>query len=333
MQSRPVLVTGGAGFVGSHTCKALMRAGFLPITYDNLSNGRAYAVKWGPFEQGQLDDTARLASVLAKYKAVGVLHFAAFIEAGESVRVPERFFRNNVGGTLCLLEAMQSAGVDRIVFSSTAAVYGEPRNSPIQENHPLNPTNPYGHSKRMVEQILADVSGARDLRYCALRYFNAAGADPDGELSENHVPETHLIPLAIETALGRRPCISVYGDDYSTRDGTCIRDYVHVSDLANAHVLALDRLLAGGEILVANLGTGRGHSVLEVIREVELAVGLPVRMKWAPRRAGDPAVLVADPNLAIRELGWRAFYPDLNSQVMHAAAALGERPSASGSRP
>src|SRR3954453_19995771 len=289
-----VLVTGGAGFVGSHTCKALARAGFRPVVYDDLSNGVREAVRWGPLEVGALEDEARLADVIARHKPVAVLHFAAFIEAGESVREPERFYQNNVAGTLALLRATRGAGIDKLVFSSTAAVYGNPEVTPIPESHPLRPVNPYGRSKLMVEQILADVAAARGLRYAALRYFNAAGADPDGELGENHQPETHLIPLVLQAAYGQRPDITVFGTDYDTPDGTCVRDYVHVADLAEAHALALRRLLGGGESLVANLGTGRGFPVREMIDTVGRVPGRPIPVKPAGRRPGDPAVLVAD---------------------------------------
>lgn len=270
-----VLVTGGAGFVGSHACKALAAEGFCPVAYDDLSNGCREAVQWGPLEVGSLQDTERLGAVFAHHRPVGVLHFAAFIEAGESVREPTRFYANNVGGTMALLSAMRAAAVDRLVFSSTAAVYGEPRQIPIAETHPLEPINPYGRGKLMVEQVLADIAAAQGGRFVALRYFNAAGADPDGDLGENHDPETHLIPLVLQATFGLRPEIAVFGTDYDTPDGTCIRDYVHVSDLARAHVLALRRLLDGGESLKANLGTGRGFSVREVIDAAAAVTGVP----------------------------------------------------------
>ena len=325
MSAPAVLVTGGAGFVGSHACKALARAGYRPVVYDNLSNGVAEAVKWGPLEIGDLHDAARLAAVVDRHKPLGVLHFAAFIEAGESVGAPARFYRNNVAGTLALLGVMRAAAIDKIVFSSTAAVYGEPEVTPIPETHPLRPVNPYGRGKLMVEEILRDVSAADGLGYCALRYFNAAGADPDGELGENHDPETHLIPLVLQAAYGLRPEIAIYGTDYDTPDGTCIRDYVHVSDLAAAHVLALRRLLDGGENLVANLGTGRGYSVREVIDTVEEVTGRAIPVREAGRRPGDPAVLVAEAGQARRSLGWQPSYETLFEQVTHAAVAVGPR--------
>lgn len=318
-----ILVTGGAGFVGSHACKALSRAGYQPVVYDNLSNGVREAVKWGPLEVGDLRDEVRLAEVVDRHKPVSVLHFAACIEAGASVREPERFYQNNVANTLTLLQVMRNAAIDKIVFSSTAAVYGEPEVTPIPERHSLKPVNPYGRSKLMVEEILRDVSASEGLRYCALRYFNAAGADPEGELRENHDPETHLIPLVLQAAYALRPEIAVFGTDYETPDGTCIRDYVHVTDLASAHVRAVQRLLAGGECLAANLGTGRGFSVHEVIGAAEAVTGRRVQVRLTDRRAGDPAVLVADARLACKELGWRPRYPDLADQVLHAALALG----------
>jgi UDP-glucose-4-epimerase GalE len=253
------------------------------------------------------------------------MHFASFIEAGESVREPDRFYQNNVSGTLALLRAMRGGGIGRIVFSSTAAVYGSPERIPIPEDHPLRPVNPYGRSKLMVEQILADLAAAQGLRYTALRYFNAAGADPDGELAENHRPETHLIPLVLQAAYGQRPEIAVFGDDYNTPDGTCIRDYVHVSDLAEAHVSALRRLADGGDSVVVNLGTGHGYSVNEVIETVRQVTNRPIRVRTAGRRPGDPAQLVAEANRARQELSWHPVWPNLADQVRHAAVSLSLR--------
>lgn len=315
-----ILVTGGAGFVGSHTCKALARAGFLPVTYDDLSNGIGEAVRWGPLEVGNLADRTRLAAVFDRHRPAAVIHFAAFIEAGVSVREPGRFYENNVAGTLSLLRAMEQAGCDRIVFSSTAAVYGDPDHTPIAEDHPLRPVNPYGRSKLMVENILADLTAAHGLRVATLRYFNASGADPERELGENHQPETHLIPLVLQAALGLRPEIAIFGFDYDTPDGTCIRDYVHVADLADAHVLALRHLLDGGACLTANLGTGHGFSVLEVVKAVEAVTGLSVPVRRADRRPGDPAILVADNRLARTELHWRPRFIDIGDHIRHAAA-------------
>ncbi|GEO80138.1 UDP-glucose 4-epimerase GalE [Pararhodospirillum oryzae] len=324
----PVLVTGGAGFVGSHACKALARAGYGPVVYDSLVGGVAEAVQWGPLEKGCLSERDRLLSVFDRYRPVAVLHFAGFIEAGESVHAPRRFYRNNVALTLALLDVMRASGVDILVFSSSAAVYGMPDAVPIPENHPLHPVSPYGWTKAMVEQMLADAAAAEGLRYAALRYFNASGAHPDGDLAENHAPETHLIPLAIQAAFGARPPLSVFGTDYDTPDGTCIRDYVHVCDLADAHVLALRHLLEGGDSLVVNLGVGRGASVRDVVDTVGAVTGRPVPTMVAPRRPGDPAVLVADPRRAEGLLGWRPRYTVLSDHVAHAVAALRSRPAA-----
>lgn len=325
MNANPVLVTGGAGFVGSHACKALASAGFHPIVYDTLTNGVRDAVRWGPLEVGDLMDRDRFDAVFRRYQPVAVLHFAGFIEAGESVREPRRFYANNVANTLVLLDAMRTAGVDVLVFSSSAAVYGVPERVPIPECHPIRPVNPYGWTKAVVEQILSDTAVAEGLRFAALRYFNASGADPDGDLAENHDPETHLIPLALQAAFGRRPALQVFGTDYDTSDGTCVRDYIHVTDLADAHILALRYLLAGGRPLAVNLGTGRGYSVREVVETVARVAGCPVPTRDSPRRAGDPPVLVADPALAHGTLEWRPRFPELATQVAHATAALTAR--------
>lgn len=322
MINRTVLVTGGAGFVGSHTCKALACAGFVPVTYDNLSNGKSEFVKWGPLERGDLEDKRRLRDVLERHSPVAVLHFAASIEAGESVKSPEKFYRNNVVGTLSLLEEMLRVQLRLIVFSSTAAVYGQPLSSPIPESQQACPTNPYGSTKAFIEKLLADFSLAHTFRYCALRYFNAAGADPQSDLVEGHLPESHLIPLAIRAAVEPNAEFRIFGRDYPTPDGTCIRDYIHVSDLADAHVHALQRLLRGGSVLTANLGTGIGHSVLEVMHEIETSMGRPIRLIFSDRRPGDPAILVADPSLARRELGWSPQYPHLRTQIEHAITSM-----------
>jgi UDP-arabinose 4-epimerase len=315
-----VLVTGGAGYIGSHVCKALARAGFEPVAYDNLSRGFAYAVKWGPLEQGELADGDRLDAVFNTYAPIAVIHFAAFTYVGESVADPALYFRNNVVGTMSLLDAMRRAGVKPIVFSSTAAVYGEPREVPITESAPQDPVNPYGASKLMVERLLRDYGAAYGVAWTALRYFNAAGADPDGELGENHDPETHAIPLAIDAAIGRRESFSVFGDDYPTPDGSAIRDYIHVADLADAHVLALKYLLADGESDAMNLGVGRGVSVLEICAAVERATGRTLPMRRVARRAGDPPALVAAPERAMKALNWTPRYADIDEIVRHAAA-------------
>ncbi len=310
-----ILVTGGAGYIGSHTCKALAAAGFTPVTYDNLSEGHRWSVKWGPLEQGELADGARLAAVIERWAPAAVIHFAASIAAGESVVDPGKFFRNNTAGSLSLLETLRDRGPKVLVFSSTAAVYGTPQSDPIPEDHPLLPINPYGASKLMVERMIEDFGAAHGLRYARLRYFNAAGADPEGEIGEAHEPETHAIPLALLIALGRREAFHLFGTDYDTPDGSAIRDYIHVADLAAAHVLALRRLLEGGDNLTLNLGTGEGHSVLALIAAVERVTGRSLPVRRSPRRAGDPPRLVADPRRAQRLLGWQPALPSLDAIV------------------
>ena len=317
---RAVLVTGGAGYVGSHACKALAAAGYRPVVLDDLSRGHAAAVQWGPLEVGSIADRACLDSVLERHRPGAVLHFAAFAYVGESMSEPLAYYRNNVGGTVTLLEAMRDHGVGRLVFSSTCATYGVPRELPIPESHPQEPINPYGRSKLMVERILADVDAAHGLRSIALRYFNAAGADPDGAIGEQHEPETHLVPLVLEAAAGRRECVTIHGTDYDTPDGTCLRDYIHVTDLAEAHVLALRALERGAASTAYNLGNGRGFSVREVIRAVERVTGCEVPVASGPRRAGDPAALVGSAERAMRELGWSPRHADLEQIVATAWA-------------
>lgn len=299
-----VLVCGGAGYVGSHTCKALAKAGFVPVTYDDLSAGHRELVKWGPLVEGALADGAKVRAVLRTHGCTAVVHFAGAVNVGESVTDPRKFVQNNVVGTASLLDAMLAEDVKRIVFSSSCATYGIPQVVPIPEDHPKAPVNHYGETKRFVEEMLAAYERAYGLGRVALRYFNAAGADGDGEAGELHEPETHLLPLAIEAALGRGKPLTVFGCDYPTPDGTAVRDYVHVTDLADAHVRALRRLVDGGTSLAANLGTGTGSSVLAVLRAVEAEVGAPVPHTFGPRRDGDPPALVADAALAKRELGW-----------------------------
>lgn len=313
-----VLVTGGAGFVGSHACKALHAAGFVPVTYDDLSGGHADAVRWGPLERGDIRDDARLRDVLLRHRPVAALHFAARIEAGASVHDPAIFQAVNVDGTRCLLEALQRADIASCVLSSTAAVYGAPQASPIAEDHALRPVNPYGETKLAAETLLADFAARHGSRFAALRYFNAAGADPDGELGERHEPETHLIPLVLQVAAGQRTQITIYGNDYNTPDGTCIRDYVHVSDLAEAHVLALRHLLAGGVSLRLNLGTGQGWSVRQVIETARRVTGRKIAVQESGRRAGDPPALVADATQARQMLGWRPQRAALETQIADA---------------
>lgn len=308
-----VLVTGGAGYIGSHVCKALAAQGHSPICVDNLVYGHRWAVRWGPLEVADIGDSESMQAILCRHRPDAVMHFAAYAYVGESVVDPAKYYRNNVAGTLTLLDAMTRAGVDRIVFSSTCATYGNPQTIPIAEDHPQAPINPYGASKQMVERILADFAVAQGLRSAALRYFNAAGADPDGEIGEAHDPETHLIPLVLEAAAGIRPHIQVYGDNYETRDGTCVRDYVHVTDLADAHVRALDHLATAAPGLSAfNLGNGQGFTVREIIAAAERVTGRKVPVVIAPRRAGDPAALVGDATRARRNLGWQPRHADID---------------------
>ncbi len=299
-----ILVTGGAGYVGSHCCLALSRAGHRVVVYDNLTNGHENFVKWGPFELGDIRDRTRLAQVFAAHRPDAVLHCAALIEVGESVKHPDRFYDNNVTGALSLLEVMREAGVKPFVFSSTCATYGEPQRMPMDETHPQNPVSPYGWTKLMIEQASRDIATAHGLTFAHLRYFNAAGAAPDEGIGEKHEPETHAIPLALMTLLGRRQSFKIFGHDYGTRDGSCLRDYVHVLDLADAHVRAIERLLAGGSSLAANLGTGDGVTVLELLAAIERVTGKRVPAEAAPRREGDAPALVADNSYARRELGW-----------------------------
>ena len=318
--SNIILVTGGAGYVGAHACKALAAGGYRPVVYDNLVYGHEAAVKWDPLETGELADRARLDEVIARYRPQAVMHFAAFTFVGESIADPGKYYRNNVAGTLSLLEAMRDHGIGKLVFSSTAATYGTPETVPIPESAAKAPINPYGHSKLAAEQMIADFGAAHGLRAAALRYFNAAGADADGEIGECHEPETHLIPLAMRAVTGDTPPLTVFGDDYPTPDGTCIRDYIHVSDLAAAHVLALGRLEQREGFDAFNLGTGAGASIREVLQAVEKVAGKPVPHAVGPRRAGDPAVLVSDPGKANRELGWTPFSSDLETIVSTAWA-------------
>jgi UDP-arabinose 4-epimerase len=318
--SQSILVTGGAGYVGSHACKALAAAGYRPVVYDNLARGHAEAVRWGPLVRGDLHDRARLVEAMRAHRVAAVMHFAAFAYVGESVGNPELYYRNNVGGTLALLDAMRETGIETIVFSSTCAIYGIPDALPIREDAAKAPLNPYGDTKLAIERALHWYGGAYGLRYAALRYFNAAGADPDGEIGEDHDPETHLIPLVLRAALGRGERLQVFGTDYPTPDGTAIRDYIHVMDLADAHVRALGHLAGGGDSLALNLGTGSGHSVREVVAAVERIAGCPVPCRDAPRRAGDPPELVADPALAVARLDWQPRFSDLDTVVRTALA-------------
>jgi UDP-glucose-4-epimerase GalE len=313
-----VLIVGGAGYIGSHTAKLCAMAGLNPVVLDNLVFGHRAAVKWGPLIEGDLADRDLIGRVMSEHRVTAVIHFAAYTAVGESMTDPGKYFRNNVVGTINLLDAMVKQGVRDLVFSSTAATYGDPQRVPLDEEHPQDPVSPYGESKLIVERILRWYQSAHQLRYAVLRYFNAAGADPDGELGEDHTPESHLIPLAIQSVLGQRGPVDVYGTDYPTPDGTAVRDYIHVTDLGQAHLAALQRLAGGMERLAVNLGTGRGHSVREVIRCVEQVSGRPLPTREVGRRAGDPPVLVADPRKAGEVLGWHPRYADLDTIVRHA---------------
>jgi UDP-glucose-4-epimerase GalE len=312
--ARTVLVTGGAGYIGSHAAKALGCAGYRVVVYDNFSAGHRGAVKYGELVEGDIADVAAVRAVLRRHDVSGVMHFAAFLDVGESVREPIRYYRNNVAGALCVLEAMAAEAVRHFVFSSTCATYGEPIETPITEAHPQRPINSYGETKLAVEHALPHVEAAHGIHWAALRYFNAAGADPDGEIGEDHSPEIHLIPRAIDAATGGRG-LQVFGDDYPTPDGTCLRDYVHVTDLADAHVRALEAIAETGKSGAYNLGTGRPHSVREVIETVERVVGRRVPWTLAPRRPGDPAVLYAAAQKAQAELHWAPRFGDLETIV------------------
>ena len=299
-----ILVTGGAGYIGSHACKALAEAGHTPVTYDNLCTGWSEAVRFGPFEQGELTDRARLDAVFAAYRPQAVMHFAALSQVGESIRSPGLYWHNNVAGSLCLIEAAVAAGCRDFVFSSTCATYGDQDNVTLDEGCAQHPINAYGASKRAIEDMLRDFEVAHGLRHVIFRYFNVAGADPGGEIGEFHQPETHLIPLVLDAVTGRREALTIFGTDYDTPDGTCIRDYVHVVDLVEAHVLGLRWLEDGRGSRVFNLGTGTGFSVREVIDAAETVTGAPVPLIEGARRAGDCTRLVSGSRRAAAELGW-----------------------------
>lgn len=317
---KSVLVTGGAGYIGSHVCKALAKADYLPITYDNLVNGHRESVRWGPFEHGDILDRTGLDRVFSLHKPEAVIHLAAFAYVGESVADPGKYYRDNVAGSLTLLEAMRDHGTPSLVYSSSCAVYGEPAENPITETAPCQPVNPYGMSKFVTERMIGDFAAATGLKWIALRYFNAAGADPDGETGEDHDPETRIIPLAIAASLGQSTPFDVLGTDYETHDGSCIRDYIHVSDLADAHVAALQALERGLKPQSINIGTGNGVSVLEVVASVGRCTGQTVPVQMAPRRNGDPAILVADASKARDLLGWMPRHPSIDDIVSTALA-------------
>jgi len=313
-----VLVVGGAGYIGSHMAKMLAQGGHEVLILDNLSTGFSDAVRYGRFIWGDLADQPLLDQIFRENDIAAVMHFAALSQVSESMREPARYYRNNVAFTQNLLDTMLQHNVRRFIFSSTAAIFGEPETRVMDEQHPQRPINPYGRSKRMVEEILDDYDSAYGLRSVCLRYFNAAGADPESELGERHDPESHLIPLVLQVASGRRDHIAIYGDDYPTPDGTCIRDYIHVCDLCSAHLLALEYLLAGGGSTAFNLGNGNGFSVQEVIDTVQRVTGRPISAKIEKRRPGDPAILVANSTKACRELGWRLRFNSLEIIIEHA---------------
>ncbi len=310
-----ILVTGGAGFIGSHACKALKAAGHEPVVLDNLRTGHRWAVRYGPFEHGDILETSRIAALMRKHEIEAVMHFAALAYVGESISQPDAYYQTNVVGTLSLLDAMRLAGVNRFIFSSTCATFGNVDHH-ISEADPQNPINPYGASKLMVERILRDYASAFGIASVALRYFNAAGSDPDGELGEIHDPETHLIPITLFVAGGMRDKLNVFGTDYDTPDGTCVRDYIHVCDLADAHAAALG-VLEAGTFKAFNLGNGNGFSVRQVIDRAEAITGKPIAWEASPRREGDPPSLVADATAARAALGWHPRYPSLDDMIAH----------------
>ncbi|MEE9387836.1 MAG: UDP-glucose 4-epimerase GalE [Paracoccaceae bacterium] len=313
-----ILVTGGAGYIGSHACKTLRAHGYTPVTYDNLSTGWEDAVKFGPFIKGELDDRAALDAVFEEYRPVGVLHFAALSQVGESYQNPGLYWRNNVVGSLTLIEAAVAAGCLDFVFSSTCATYGDQDNVILDERSVQSPQNSYGASKRAIEEILRNFEQSHGLRHVIFRYFNVAGADPDGDVGEFHRPETHLIPLVLDVARGTRPALTIFGDDYATTDGTCVRDYVHVMDLVDAHILGLNWLKNGQPSRVFNLGTGHGFSVKEVLDQVAMATDCKIDYKIGQRRSGDCAKLVSGSQRAHQELGWEPTRSNLPKMILDA---------------
>ncbi|MGO7222643.1 UDP-glucose 4-epimerase GalE [Rhizobium ruizarguesonis] len=320
---RYILVTGGAGFIGSHICKALSRAGMIPVTYDNLSTGHADSVRWGPLIRAELADAATLRRTLAEFSPDCVIHCGANAYVGESVDMPRKYYRNNVVGSLTLLEACLDQDIERIVFSSSCATYGIPASLPIREESPQHPVNPYGRTKLIFEMALEDFAAAYGIRFAALRYFNAAGADPEGELAERHHPETHLIPRALLAAAGRLERLDIFGTDYATEDGTCVRDYVHVSDLAQAHLAAVNHLMAGGGSLSVNLGSGRGTSVREILKAIYRVSGREVPVNYRARRVGDPPILFANTARAKAELGFAPVLSDIDTIIRTAGPTFG----------
>jgi len=313
-----ILITGGAGYIGSHVNKLLYESGRDTVVLDNLVYGHAGAVKWGKLVKTDLGDIDKLKSLFDEYKFDTVFHFAAYAYVGESVKDPARYYRNNVVNTINLLDAMREHSTKRMIFSSSCAIYGVPQSVPIKEDAQQNPINPYGRTKLMMEQLFEDYRAAYGLDYCCLRYFNAAGADPGGEIGENHTPETHLIPLVLAAAADSKNALDVFGTDYPTRDGSCIRDYVHVSDLAMAHLLAMKYLQNGGESRCINLGNGAGFSVLEVIDAAKRVTGQDIHINLCGRRAGDPPELVGSAESAKKLLGWKPQFSDIDTMIEHA---------------
>ncbi|PST21609.1 UDP-glucose 4-epimerase GalE [Rhizobium sp. JAB6] len=323
MGRQKILVVGGAGFIGSHTAKLLHRQGFEPVVYDNLSTGHLASVRWGPFVEGDIRNTSHLTGTIEEHRPAAIIHFAASAYVGESVENPAKYYANNVSGTLSVLEACRRTETDKLIFSSSCAIYGIPAHLPIRECEMAQPINPYGRTKLIAEHMLADYSAAYGLSYVALRYFNASGADPEQELGEWHDPETHLIPRALLAAAGGTETLEVYGEDYDTPDGTCVRDYIHVLDLARAHVLAVEYLLAGGNNLAVNLGSGRGTSIKEIVSAIERVCGRRVPIAMHSRRPGDPPALYAAADLAAEKLGFRALHSDIETIIRTAAPFFG----------
>jgi len=300
----PILVTGGAGYIGSHICKELARCGYNTVSYDNLSRGHKWAVKWGLLEVGDILDQDNIIKIIKKYDPIAVMHLAAYAYVGESVTNPSLYYHNNVSGTLNLLEAMMCTNMRLIIFSSSCATYGIPVTVPISESHPQKPVNPYGRTKLMIEEILKDFDVSHEIKAISLRYFNAAGADPNGEIGEVHDPETHLIPNVLKAAIGKKTHLEIYGNDYETNDGTCVRDYIHVTDLAKAHVLALEKLISKQESNQFNIGTGVGYSIIEILNAAREITGQDIKYKMMAARIGDPPILVADSKKFKNESGW-----------------------------
>lgn len=313
-----ILVTGGAGYIGAHVCKALKSRGHEPVVFDNLIYGHRDFVKWGELEKGDLNDRSAIDSVLKKHRPSAVMHFAAYAYVGESVKDPSKYYRNNVIGSLNLLDAARLYGVKHMVFSSTCATYGIPQAVPIQEEHPQKPINPYGKTKLIIEEMLKDYDAAYGMKSASLRYFNAAGADPGAEIGEDHYPETHLIPLVLDAAAGLRHAVTIFGADYDTPDGTCVRDYIHVTDLAAAHIKAIEYVMRGGRSTTFNLGTGKGYSVKEIIEAARNITGRDIAVTIGQRRFGDPPCLISASQKAKDVLGWSPIYSDINTIIRHA---------------